>query len=218
MVFWGARGRAELVTYNFVIIFAEDPNDAQALEHLLRYSVPSVGVVRRPRRPLVLMKGRPQRAVRSSAEKIAAAVLREAKLSGKIVDLVIAHEDCDDVEPAHIDLTRRIATELRNCGVPNPVVAAPAWEMEAWWYLWPDAVAAVCSGWRRLTRTGAVGMLVGAKEQLRRDLRPTGHSRVPDYDESYAPRIAAQIREHGRPPDKRVRSASYKAFCDALGL
>lgn len=200
------------MTYRLVIIFAEDPNDAQALEHLLRHLVRDVGVVRKPRRPLVLMKGRALPAVRSAAKRMADAISWEATINKRKVDLVIAHEDCDAVEPAHLSLASRMVTALRDCGASKTVAAVPAWELETWWYLWPDAVSAVCPGWRRLTRTGAIGMLTNAKEQLRRDLRPTGHHRIPDYNESDAPRIAARVREQGGFPKAGVKCASYDAF------
>lgn len=200
----------------FVVILAEDPTDAQALEHLLRHIVPDIGTVRKPRQPLVQVKGRPTKAVRSLAERIAEAVRREEVYIGRAVDLVIAHEDCDAVEPAHVANAARIETELRRRGVPNVVAATPAWEMEAWWYLWPEAVAAVCGGWRPLTRTGAVGRLKDVKEQLRRDLRPSGRTRVPDYSVTDAPRIAQQVRQQGKPPRTGVESGSYEAFRAAV--
>ena len=204
------------MTYQLVVIFAEDPSDAQALEHLIRYLTPNIGKIRKPRRPLVLMKGPPRREIRSNATDIANAVVREAKLSGRPVDLVIAHQDCDAVEPAHCELSKRIVDELRTLGVPNPVAAAPAWEIEAWWYLWPEAVAAVCPSWRRLTFVGAVGKLSNIKERLRRDLRPSGRGRIPDYDGAFAPRIAEEICKQGKPPKTNVHSSSYEAFQAAV--
>lgn len=199
-----------------MVIFAEDPNDAQALESILRFLRPDIGTVRRPRRPLVLIKGRQAPGVKDSAERIAESVRREAKAIGRQVDLVIAHEDCDAVEPAHVELANRIVVALKRSRVPTPVAAVPAWEMEAWWYLWPQAVAAVCPGWRRLTRTGSVGMLRNVKDQLRRDLRPTERTRVPNYDETFGPRIASKVREQAQPQLAGVHSASYIAFSMAV--
>ena len=180
MVFGGVRWRAESMRYQFVVIFAEDPNDAQALEHLIRYIVPDVGTVRKPRRPLVLMKGRPQPAIRSNADQIAEAVLWEAKLRRRTVDLVVAHQDCDATEPAHIDLAQRIVSELKKIGVPNPVAAAPAWEMEAWWYLWPDAVATVCPSPQISQGIGASGLRIGESSSA---TKPYGDAEeAPDAD------------------------------------
>lgn len=204
------------MSHRLVVIFAEDPNDAQALEHLLRYIVPNVGTIRKPRQPLVLIKGRLPPAARRNAASLVEQVQREAVARKQPVSLVIAHQDCDAVEPAHVTLATRITDELRRCGAPNPVAAVPAWELEAWWYLWPDAVAAVCPSWRRLTRGGAVGMLKDAKEQLRRDLRPLKGKRVPDYQETDAPRIAEMVRTQNQQPAKTVQSGSWEAFRQAV--
>ena len=200
----------------FAVIFAEDPNDAQALEHLLRFLRPDIGVVRKPRRPLVPIKGSQRQNARDNARDIAAAVSRESRVRGSPVDLVIAHQDCDAFEPAHVALERKIVDELTAASVPNPVAAVPAWELEAWWYLWPDAVCAVCPSWNRLTRTGTIGLIQDVKSQLRRDLRPKGKMSVPDYDETHAPRIARCVREQGKAPRTTVNCASYRAFVVAL--
>lgn len=204
------------MTNTMAVIFAEDPTDADAIECLLRYVRPDVSRVRKPRRPIVLMKGPLPRDAQDNAKRLAIAVTLEARASGRSVTLVIAHQDCDDFEPAHVPLAARIVAALTVCEVPHPIAAVPAWELEAWWYLWPDAVAAVCSGWRKLTRTGAIGMIRNAKEQLRRDLRPTGRTKVPDYDPTYGPRIGKKVLEQGKAPTALVQSASFNAFRDAL--
>jgi hypothetical protein len=144
---------------------------------------------------------------KKNAANIAAVVKAKAVLAD--VKVVVAHQDCDAVEPAHEGLADAIKAELEAAGVPNVIAVAPAWEMEAWWFLWPDAVAAVNSRWRRLSRRGNHGMIQNVKEELRRDLRNQG---VRDYEESDSPKIAAQVRIKGLIGTKRGTSDSFEAF------
>lgn len=90
--------------------------------------------------------------------------------------------------------------------------------MEAWWYLWPDAVAAVHSGWRRLARRGQrVGLIRNVKEQLCADLRPTRQGKLPrDYRESDASKIAAEVRKRGLIDSLAAVSASFMRFHDSF--
>ncbi|MCB9508358.1 MAG: hypothetical protein H6698_07160 [Myxococcales bacterium] len=192
-----------------VLVFGEDANDRQAIEHLVAALVPGCPPVQFMRRPLVLVRGRAQAAVHKTAADLVAAV--KAAAVNVEVRLVVAHEDCDALEPAHEALANRIEGAFG--GIRAPVVAAtPAWEIEAWWYQWPDAVRRVNRQWRDPNRAGSdIGRLEHAKEQLRRDLRPHGaHTR--DYAEADSVEIAKNVREAGCIDDRRVRSASFDRF------
>lgn len=204
-----ARGRKPRV-----LVFGEDPNDTEAIKEFFQALRPAAPAVKPLRDPLVLVKDRDPRGVAENAEDAAQAVVDAAGVK-YVVKLVIAHQDCDAVEPAHIRLAQAIEKAWgRELDVPV-IGVAPAWETEAWFYLWPDAVAAVNSSWKPLPRTPRnAGMIANAKEQLRRDLRPGGRVRVDDYEESDAPRIAAKIRERGEvnQPLANVTSDSFRRF------
>jgi len=84
--------------------------------------------------------------------------------------------------------------------------------MEAWWYLWPAAVAAVCSSWKRLGRKNTqVGLIYNVKETLSKDLRPSG-KRVRDYSEADAPSIAKQVPALSIIDKRSAHSASFDDF------
>lgn len=173
------------------LIFSEDKNDADALTHLTSALWPDAPRFKYMRKPLVLIRDRQQAEARKqNAASIANAVRAESVLHD--VKVVIAHRDCDAVEPAHEAQAEAIKTELEAAGVTTVIPATPAWEMEAWWFLWPEAVAAVHQKWTQLRRFGNHGMLKDAKEVLRRDLRNKTTRR--EYEESDAGKIAEKVR------------------------
>ena len=89
--------------------------------------------------------------------------------------------------------------------------------MEAWWWLWPDAIKAVNSKWRKPNRKNKqVGLIENAKEALRRDLRSKDGAQTHDYRESDAPLIAAKVRELKIVDQRHARSASFERFYNAL--
>lgn len=196
-----------------LLVFGEDDNDREAIRHLVAALRPDAPGFQKRRRPLVLVKGRQPQRARDSLDEIAKVV--RADRCRFDVRGVIAHEDCDDVEPAHEELARSIEDGLARRDV-RAIAATPAWETEAWWFLWPSAVAAVHAGWRRLARKGErVGLIHNAKEELRRSLRPlTGTKRggTRDYQESDSARIAQQVREQGIVGSPDARSESWDRF------
>lgn len=198
-----------------ILVFGEDDNDRRVLEHLVRALRADAPRVERRHKPLVLVRDREAARARKNAADIAAEVRRSGVRHD--VKLVIAHQDCDAVEPAHVDLGRTISDQLAGLAVPV-VPATPAWEMEAWFFLWPDAVVAVNHRWRRPAMSGrAVGLIRDAKEAFRRALRPrAGGSPPRDYEESDAPKIAQKVRELGLVDAPDAVSDSFTAFADAI--
>jgi hypothetical protein len=194
-----------------VLVFGESENDTKAIAELVRCLRSDLDVGTR-REPIVLDKAADARKRKTNVEKIAAVVRADA--AARPVHAVVLHHDCDAVEPAHVDESRRLETEAAAACAPARVVAAtPAFELEAWWYLFPHAVAAYRPGWRGLARQGQeVGKLKDAKETLRRDLRPTNRSKVRDYEEADAPGIAKKVRELGLCRSPQAQSASFDLF------
>lgn len=199
-----------------VLVFAENPNDANVIIALTQALCPKAGVVFEKRRqPVVLMKNREV----AEQKKVAVSVADEVGRASKRFDVagVIAHEDCDEVEPAHKALIDRIETRLGDVGV-SVVAAAPAFETEAWFYLWPDAAVAVVRSWRRPARTNMhVGLIRDAKEAFRRDLRPRERGRTArDFEESDGPKIAKKVRELGLIDSRDARSDSFEYFAASV--
>jgi hypothetical protein len=199
-----------------VLIFGESQNDRHALKELVEALVVSPPSLQIRREPLVLVKGRKPDEAQKASEKIAR-VVRADEVKYDVV-AVIAHEDCDAVEPAHQAISAAIEDNLANVGVPQPIAATPASEMEAWWYLWPTAVSAVCSKWAPLGRAGnSVGLIVDAKKQLQRDLRPkSADVKAPEYEERHSIEIARQVKIQACVDTKNARSESFDLFAEKV--
>ena len=200
-----------------VVIFGENDSDRSALGELFRAIRPehSTVAIKKLRRPLVLLRNtnRPETR-RKNAEEIAA-LIKIARRKVQVV-AVIAHADCDATEPAHVREAERIESELKKAGITNAVAATPAWEIEAWWMLFPGALRAVRPCWETIDYGGReVGRLTNAKEELRGKLRPKRREKTgqcPDYSESDGIRIASEIRKQGLIDKEQGISASFAAF------
>lgn len=195
-----------------VLIFAEDSNDAEALKELVKAVIPAalIKVLRDP--PVLGRDTALTKRIKMSAT--IAAFAHDAANDGRRV-IVVAHRDCDSIEPAHIEEARALKATLAAAGVANPVPATPAWEMETWWMLFPSALARTRGCWKKVKYTGQVGMIFNAKERLQSDLH-SGSNRCPRYRESDSIAIARHVRELGLLNAARTRCSSLAAFCDAL--
>jgi hypothetical protein len=197
-----------------VLVFGEDETDRRALKALIQAVRPDSPRVETRRSPLVLVKGRARAEQRKNAAEIARVV--RADQVRRDVRLVVAHEDADDVEPAHAPLAAAIEAGLTRQGIPC-VAAVPAWEIEAWWYLWPTALLSVNSKWLHPNRSGKkVGLVRDAKEQLIRDLRPKGGAPTRDYQETDGPRVAEEVRRLKIVRTPNALSDSFRRFLQGL--
>ncbi len=89
------------------------------------------------RRPLVLIKNATPLVARDNAEEIAGLARHEA--AARDVLAVVAHEDCDELEPADARVAQRIEQALEEARCPGTIIAAtPAWGMETWWMVPPS--------------------------------------------------------------------------------
>lgn len=190
----GARTRAPVV-----LVFGEDDHDRSAIRHLAQALRPDITFEKR-RQPLVLIKGALPSNAKSNAREISQVAKQEEK--ARPVLGVLAHQDCDALEPAHVAAAARIESELRAAGCPGrPVAVTPAWEIEAWWVVFPEAVGTIVEGWRDPDDWIGkdVGQLKNAKQALKRAVQPRAprHARPRDYEESDSIEIAQQIAERG---------------------
>lgn len=188
------------------LVFAENKNDADSLVFLTKALCPSAPPIAHRRSPLVLIKDREAAEAKKNA-KLLARVVKAESVKATVL-FIIAHQDCDAVEP-HEPVSERIRKTITDEGVEKVIPVAPAWEIEAWWYLWPDAVAAVNNKWRRLNRRGNHGLITNAKETLRRDLRNRGAA---DYEESDSIKIARKVLELGIARAQIGSAPSFDSF------
>lgn len=221
-----------------VLVFGESEHDRRAIRHLVEGLRPDlVGAVETRHQPLVLLKKATPEKARDNAHRIADLVRQE--MATRTVLAVLAHEDCDAVEPAHLAVAARIETELENACCPAKAIAvAPAWEIEAWWMAFPEAVGKVVKGWREpddwIGRN--VGTVTDAKERLAHAVQPRPKLPSPPraYEEHDSIAIAANMvtdallpsfqagrrASHARSgTPQHTRSASFEAFrCKVLAI
>jgi hypothetical protein len=89
------------------LIFCEDENDAESLKNIAKAVRPTLPRIDYCRKPLILVRDMKKAEDRKkNAANVLAAVRAREVLS--TVQFVIAHQDCDDFEPAHVQLAIRI--------------------------------------------------------------------------------------------------------------
>lgn len=203
-----------------ILLFGEDANDTKALTHVVRSLLPDRLAVetRIIRQPPILKHDAAPKKKQAMTHTIAAFARELAPGRSRVV--VVAHRDCDAVEPAHVSSSRSLDNELSAAGVAHPVSATPAWEIETWWMAFPEAVRAVKPCWRALTYGARdLGSIADAKEDLTRALRPTDRAaqkRCGDYTESDGVAVAEQIARRALTNDGRVLPRSLSDFRDRL--
>jgi hypothetical protein len=191
-----SRNQARARRRPIVLVFGESEHDRRAIKLLVEGLRPDLaGLVEERRQPLVLIKNALPKKARSNAEKIAGIARIEAK--AKNVVAVLAHEDCDAVEPAHLQAAEKLEKQLSGAGCPHPVAVTPAWEMEAWWLVFPEAVGKVVHGWREpIDWLGKdIGRVEHAKEKLASAVQPRPPRKAPPraYHERDSVTIAQNI-------------------------
>ena len=195
-----------------LLYFGEDVNDTLSLIELSKSLIPSKFTVKHQhiRRPPILRRDASINKRRDMAQEVAGFAKPFAK-RGRTACVV--HRDCDDIEPSHVDNATELEADLRACGVPRPVAATPAWEMETWLMLFPAALRAVRGCWSEVSYTNvSVGMISDAKERLRRDLR-SKNAKCKDYAESDSVLVAREINRQGPVNEQTCsRSASLADY------
>ncbi|MCP9491105.1 MAG: hypothetical protein MSC31_14705 [Solirubrobacteraceae bacterium MAG38_C4-C5] len=190
---------------------SSDDYDAKAVATLISGLRPDWTVHPRKKPPLLAKTG-DRRKLAASAERLASLWRQEGAV--RRVDCLYNHEDTDDVEPSHVPLAARIESSLRSAGCPGHAVAC-AWELEAWFLMWPDAIEATRRAWvvpRRL-RGRNVGQITDPKRELETRLA-VGKPPQLRYQEKHAPEVAAQIAS--RLSQRTGTSESYERFLRTL--
>lgn len=201
-----------------LLIFGEDQNDCDALKYLSEAILKNQFkiTIRSMRRPIILSRNTEARKRSKMSDEIAG-ISQGFEEAGKKVT-VIAHRDCDAVEPAHIKHTQQLEDDLKAAGVRSVVAATPAWEIESWWMLFPKALNETRPAWKVVDygRTH-VGNVCNAKERLTRDLRQNAPKKCPDFKESDGILIAKKIANNPiHLASVNARSDSFSAFKECL--
>ena len=194
-----------------VLVFGESINDSTSIARLLVAANPALaGRVRARPRPTSLTREAKPPAVRSWVADLGY-VVRATEATGDRVAGIVVHRDADGP-----DRTGSVAAELsRQLAALGGKAAVPVQAIEAWWFLFPDAVEAVRPrAWRRRLprRKQDVELIERPKEALQRATRTRNG---PEYAESDSPVIAEYIRRHSlRPLD---HCASYSRLVTTAG-
>jgi len=175
-----------------ILIFAESLNDSQSIAELVLAVNPALGGRVRPRpRPTSLTRQAGTRAVARWVEDIRQAVVAH-EAAGRHVAAVLVHRDADSADPDG-EIAAKLKNQLASVG-GHPVV--PVQAIEAWWFLFPDAVEAVRPrAWRDLMprRSRDVEGIVRPKDEL---ARLTGQRARTPYSEADSPAIARNVNVH----------------------
>lgn len=197
-------------------IYGESNHDRSTIRNLtlaiLNPEVPSCELLRRP---LILRRNSEPGKKIGMNETIAAFYAARSNNGQRVI--VIIHRDCDAVEPAHINEKHDIVQALNAAGVPIVIAAVPAWELETWLMLFPEAIRRTRGCWRQVNYGHSnVGMVVSSKERLSRDLRPVNaqaRARCPDYSEADSVTISEEVqRDPALLREITSTSASFDLF------
>jgi hypothetical protein len=178
-----------------VAFYGEHPHDANAVRILFNGLRPDLDHKRTKilKSPPTLVKGLDAAKRRSRAGKVLA-TLRAVDIKDGLL-AVVFHEDTDKVEPSHVQ-TQQLIRDTYSAAPCEVIAAVPAWELEAWWFLFPDAVVTVSRTWRRPDNYSGrnVGLIRNAKEELARCVRPSPGSRLGrEYQEEDSVKIAQSV-------------------------
>jgi hypothetical protein len=198
------------------LIFGENPHDTDSIKELLIALHPQLdGRLRARREPTKELKHSPLSAFPDKVKKTLAVV--DVQRAVDTIRCLVVHEDCDAVENAHVALTSSIESAYSTAGCPA-FAATPAWELEAWWFLWPDC-AKLRASWRLPDdHVGKnVGKIVDAKEVFAAAVVPKGLKKAqkvkfPGYCEADSVAIARGVRQKQVVSAPQAQSGSFKAF------
>lgn len=173
-----------------VLVFGEDSNDCAVVAEIARRLLGASASVTPIARPIILAPSAADAKRRKNVDQLATAV-KLASLKGT-VDAVLIHRDADNLEPAHVKLAERIEADYSRGTDLRVIAAVPAWEIESWLLLFPEAIARRRRCWPAVKYGGHLGALRDSKEYLKRATRKSG-KRCPEYRESDGPEIAQHI-------------------------
>jgi hypothetical protein len=190
---------------------SNDLYDAQAIKVLIEAHRPSWHV-QATKKPAILAKGK-EKATAKAAGRVAK-LYRQASRA-RPIDCVFNQADTDAVEPSHEQAAKDIEDALASEGCPGHA-AVCAWELEAWFFLWPAAIDATRNAWSvpQSLRGRDVGQLTDPKALMREQVLKTGSKPQLAFQEKHAPEVAAQIAT--RLPERQGKSLSFDRFVERI--
>lgn len=191
-----------------VLVFGESRNDSDAVAELVAAANPRLaGRIRALPRPTSLTRSAGAHPVRRWVDELARAVRAHEAARGPVA-AVLVHRDADGADPDGT-VSAALKDQLASLG-GHPVV--PVHTIEAWWFLFPDAVEAVRPAtWRGCMprRPRDVERIDRPKSEL---MNRTGSRGATAYSEADSPAIARKIREQGKGP--QGTSASFRSLSE----
>lgn len=209
------RGTAAHATRQPVVVFVgEDRNDRKSLSVLLEDLCPAmrgrIVEINDPARLKSATGKTLQERVKAVKRKAQARALRE----NSDLACVFIHEDLDDTDSQErLKIQQRVQAALDQA-FDSAHYAMPAWEIEAWLLLFPDAIERHVTGWKvpRQLRSVDTGVIQDPKAKL---INITGHHRR--YRESDAPDVFERAVTMGLLASPSGTNRSWSQFCaDAL--
>jgi hypothetical protein len=187
----GRHGRPRSSRGPLVLVYGEDINDTQSIQHLLRWvDTRFARVVKARRDPQSLQRTAKDRAVDAWVDDLVRAV-NAFRSQGYEIKAVFVHRDADLLDNADIE-RGRLRDQLSPLDEAVPVV--PVECTEAWWFLFPSAVESVKpTAWRDVMPRSErnVDTISRPKQQLKMITRRRSH----EYAESDSIAIAQFIAD-----------------------
>lgn len=180
-----------------ILIFGENLNDSQSIKELLLASNSALDHrhLKALPKPMSLTREAKSDAVHRWITQLDSAV--RAHSASAPVRGIVVHRDADGPDPDGARY-QQLAEQLRPL-TGHAVV--PVQAIEAWWFLFPDAVEAVRpSAWRGLVprRSRDVERISNPKAELCRATRTPG---APEYAEADSPAVARNVRRLALTPN-----------------
>jgi hypothetical protein len=216
------NGKTKKQRAAIALIFGENKHDTDSVKELLVALHPELeGRLQSRREPTKELKHTPPEEFPAKVKTVLAlADVEEVKAS---VRCLVVHEDCDEVENAHIQLTAQVEAAYTTADRPA-FAATPAWEIEAWWFMWPEC-AKIKPSWRQPDDhvNKNVGKISHAKQAFERavtpkNLRTYERSAFRGYIEADSPRIARRVREREEVGSPQAQSQSFTLFVQRAGF
>jgi len=154
------------------LIFGEDENDRRSISNLIYAILSDRSHVRTKtlRRPIILRKDASKKKTSNLYSEMASHCRAHDADKRKVI--LVVHRDCDRLEPAHIAEKNDIVSQCSAQSLKNVIAAVPAWEIETWWMLFPEALRATRPCWEKIDFSGReIGRIENSKEILTKALR-----------------------------------------------
>ena len=148
--------------------------------------------------------------LRERINKLAGSVRAKGTREHAAVQCVFVHEDFDETDSTQRTKVRRRIQEALDREITGVYYVLATWEVEAWFLMFPDALAGFALSWSVPSRYLGVdtGRIRDPKRVMKREVAKAG----PEYRESEAPDIAEMIVDLGLQRAPAGQNRSYSEF------